>query len=143
IVEVDCATEAFPDVRGVCTEISASYGFDCAVPDNLTCGFVDGFGDPIYGLCDGTNPGCVVDPAMDAALCRSGVGPCAEAGFAETCAGDVLLVECQVNQPVGFDCVAAGGLCRNARCEGLNEGARCNGADLRCDPTFTCHTNER
>lgn len=143
LVEVDCATDAFPEVQGLCVQISETYGFDCAVPENLTCGFIDGFGDPIYALCDGRNPGCVVDPGADEALCRSEVGPCAEDGFTEVCAGDVLLVECQVNQPVGFDCGAAGGTCRGQRCEQLAEGSRCNAEDLRCATNLTCHTNER
>ncbi|MEQ8278756.1 MAG: hypothetical protein RMA76_29660 [Deltaproteobacteria bacterium] len=139
LVEVDCATDAFPaGVPGQCTLINASYGFDCAVSPGGVCAFVDAQDRPIFALCAGDAAGCRIDPSAGTAQCELGLPACLSEGFDVQCAGDLLVQECQVDQPVVLDCASIGGECANARCEALPLGAPCEAGRLLCATGLVC-----
>lgn len=139
LTQVDCATDAFPTgVPGECTLINTSYGYDCAVSPGGVCAFVDAQDRALFALCAGEAAGCRIDPAAGTAECEVGLPACQSDQFDVQCAGDLLIQECQVDQPVVLDCAAIGGQCANARCEGLPVDAPCDDDRLHCAPGLIC-----
>lgn len=147
-VTLNCTTEVFPaGVAGVCTLINATYGYDCAVAQGNRCTFVDESNEVVVAYCEGTRPGCVLDPATNNSTCASGVGTCVvpEGGqsFVPTCGlNNILEIGCQETQPIGIDCAALGGTCQNGVCNNVTAGKPCDELK-RCATGLTCddHTH--
>jgi hypothetical protein len=123
--------ELFGQVTGTCQLVSEAEGYDCVVATGDVCVGVEPHGDhnhyyPV--LCAGSGQGCV-NVSDDKFVCQAGVGACEETFSDPFCLGDILVVECALSQPIGFDCKALGGECEvhdgHAVCGDLPEGAAC------------------
>ncbi|MCC7384814.1 MAG: SBBP repeat-containing protein [Deltaproteobacteria bacterium] len=142
LVTIDCNAAAFPTgTGGVCMRIDATYGSDCAVVTGGDCAYTDAAGNLLFTFCQGPNGGCVVNGQVGAASCTADLGTCTPpavgAVFTPVCIGDVLALDCQINQPTGYDCAAVGGACRAGQCVDLPAGATCD-ATFRCASNLVC-----
>jgi hypothetical protein len=143
VVEFDCATQYFvddsgaaiPGITGICTEISAAFGYYCAVSEGDPC-LVGGY----IEFCGAANePGCEVDFSDFSSECVADSGGCTDADEG-SCDTDVLTLLCAEGQPTLVDCTLVGDSCDAGVCEGVTEGNFCDDdpEDMTDSPSFVC-----
>lgn len=127
LARVDCADRYPEGVDGTCIHVDdEDWGYWCAVEAGGACYYESG---PEF--CHGTNPGCVI--GTESSMCTDNVGPCtmtdsSTAASAETCLGQVLVLNCLWGQPFGIDCTAYTGTCNETSeaCIDITAGNPCD-----------------
>lgn len=139
---LDCARHTGD--AGACREVSPRHGSFCVAPEGAPCRMAVAHGshDHIhYAHCEGDGLGCLIRVngrhELDG-VCAPGFGACDPAAPSR-CEGHRLVVRCEREKPVAYDCASYGGTCDPAllTCVGVAESTRC-GANFHCREGLTC-----
>lgn len=118
-----------------CAKISDDYGFDCVLPKDVTCTFINDDGDVDWAFCAGAGAGCVFSTKNLEGGCQVGLDTCKDEEIGE-CKGTSILVDCFGSQPLSYDCKDFGGTCtagnEHATCTGIAKGGVCDDVFLIC-----------
>lgn len=144
LVVLDCGQDYFPvGVQGgVCVEVDAEYGFDCALPTGGDCVFSDE-GSYLSTFCAEPGDGCSINIENgEGFVCTANMPACERPAAGElyqpTCSGDYLYFDCLPgDQPVAIDCAAAGGTCGTDVCV-MPVGETCDNVNFFCDGDLIC-----
>lgn len=131
---LDCPAEF--GASAICQEISTEYGFGCAIATGEDCLFRVG-NEFEAGFCQGVEPGCV--ERSSSIRCRVNVGTC-QASDEGSCTGELLILECNADQPYALDCDSFSGVCRQGACRDIEPGRRCDEQTLFCREGAVCAT---
>lgn len=137
--EIDCATFFEGGQTGTCEEFTADFGFFCAAAIGDSCLSQGG-----TLLCAGTDPaGCLISDltVADGSACTVFEADCAitdDGEFTEYCEGDHAVIDCNVDQPVAFDCAAFTGSCSEGACVDVQPGGPCWDGGPSCAAGLNC-----
>lgn len=145
LVVLDCAQDYFPTgiEGGVCVEVDAEYGFDCALPTGGDCVFLTDDDQYLPTFCSVPTDGCAINVENDLGyVCTANMPACVQppagALYQPTCSGDYLYIDCVPgDQPVAIDCAAAGGTCGTDVCV-MPAGETCDNLNFFCDSGLIC-----
>ena len=123
--QVDCSA-FYTDGTGTCDWFGDDFGSWCGLAEGDSC--IDAEGN--FLLCaGGVGNACVVAPGEDffEIACAPGeFTECDSETFeGSVCQGDFAVIDCAVNHPVAFDCVAFGATCDDGTCVGVPVGSEC------------------